>query len=99
MIRDPEPVGSELRSLPGIKDVNVVQFPTKEEPWIVLREPVDLDRLRQEFREPWLRELPQRLSGVDTEGETRQIEAGLTRHKIGHKLREVTAFANLALGV
>ena len=46
MISDPEPVGSEPRLLPGIKDVE--QFPTGKELWIVLREPVNLDRLRKQ---------------------------------------------------
>ena len=47
MISDPEPVASELRSQPGIKHVDIVQFPTGKELWVVLREPVNLDRLRK----------------------------------------------------
>lgn len=33
--------------LPGIKDVDIVQFPSGKELWVVLRNPIDLDRLRK----------------------------------------------------
>ena len=47
MIGDPEPVASALRSQRGVKDVDVVQFPLGKELWIVLRNPLDLNRLRK----------------------------------------------------
>jgi hypothetical protein len=45
MISDPEQVASTLRPLSGVKDVDVVQFPSGRELWIVLRDPINLDRL------------------------------------------------------
>jgi hypothetical protein len=47
MIGDPEPVASELRSAPGVKDVDIVQFPSGKELWVVLRDPINIDRLRR----------------------------------------------------
>jgi len=45
-LRDPELVASALRSSSGVKDVDVVQFPRGKELWVVLKNPLDLDRLR-----------------------------------------------------
>ena len=47
MIADPEPVASELRWLPGIKDVEIVQFPWGKELWVVLRDPIHIEKLRK----------------------------------------------------
>jgi hypothetical protein len=47
MIGDPEPEASVLRSAPGVKDVDVVQFPSRKELWVVLRNPINIDRLRR----------------------------------------------------
>ncbi len=47
MISNPESLLSELRLLPGVKDVDIVQFPSGKELWVVLRNPIDLDRLRK----------------------------------------------------
>jgi hypothetical protein len=47
MINDPESVATAVRSMSGVKDVDVVQFPSEKELWIVLKDPVNLDRLRQ----------------------------------------------------
>ena len=47
MINDPEPIASVLRSVPGVKDVDIVQFPSGKELWIVLRDPVNVDKLRK----------------------------------------------------
>jgi hypothetical protein len=46
MIDDPEPVASALRSAPGVKDVDVVQFPSGKELWVVLKDPINIDRLQ-----------------------------------------------------
>jgi hypothetical protein len=46
MIPDPEPVAIALRSAPGVNDVDVVQFPSGKELWVVLKDPVNIDRLR-----------------------------------------------------
>jgi hypothetical protein len=46
MIPDPEPVATALRFAPGVKDVDVVQFPSGRELWVVLKDPVNIDRLR-----------------------------------------------------
>jgi len=47
MIADPESLVSVLRSLPGIKDIDIVQFQSGKELWVVLRNPVNLDKLRK----------------------------------------------------
>ena len=47
MIDDPEPIASSLRSVPGIKDVDIVQFPSGKELWIVLKDPVNVDKLHK----------------------------------------------------
>ncbi len=47
MIADPESVASELRWLPGIKDVDIVRFPSGKELWVILREPINLEKLRK----------------------------------------------------
>lgn len=47
MIADPESVVSELRWLPGVKDVDIVQFPSGKELWVVLRDPINLDKLHK----------------------------------------------------
>jgi hypothetical protein len=46
MISDPEPVAAMLRSVPGVKDVDIVQFPSGKELWVVLKNPVEIDRLQ-----------------------------------------------------
>jgi len=45
MISDPEPIATELRFVPGVKDVDIVQFPSGKELWVVLKDPVEADRL------------------------------------------------------
>jgi len=47
MINDPEPIASVLRSVSGVKDVDIVQFPSGKELWVVLRDPVNVDKLRK----------------------------------------------------
>jgi hypothetical protein len=47
MISDPESVATALRPMSGVKDVDVVQFPSQKELWIVLKDPLNLDRLRE----------------------------------------------------
>jgi hypothetical protein len=47
MINDPESIATAVRPMSGVKDVDVVQFPSEKELWIVLKDPVNLDRLRQ----------------------------------------------------
>jgi len=46
MITDPESLVAEIREHPGVKDVDIVHFPLRKELWVVLREPVDLSKLR-----------------------------------------------------
>ena len=41
MISDPESVATALRPMSGVKDVDVVQFPSQKELWIILRDPVE----------------------------------------------------------
>lgn len=47
MISDPESVAAALRPMLGVKDVDVVKFPSQKELWVILKEPVNLDRLRK----------------------------------------------------
>lgn len=47
MISDPESIATALRPLSGVKDVDVVQFQSGKELWIVLTEPVNLSRLQK----------------------------------------------------
>jgi hypothetical protein len=45
MIIDPESLVPELRQLRGVKDVEIVGFPSRKELWVVLRDPVHTDEL------------------------------------------------------
>ena len=45
MISDPEPIASELRFVPGVKGVGIGQFPSGKELWVVLKDPVEANRL------------------------------------------------------
>ena len=47
MIADPESLVTELRFLPGIKDVDIIPLPSGKELWVTLKEPIDVDRLRK----------------------------------------------------
>jgi hypothetical protein len=46
MISDLESVGSAVRFLPGIKDIDIVKFPSGKQLWIVMGDPINLPRLR-----------------------------------------------------
>lgn len=79
MISDPESVATALRPLPGVKDVDIVQFQLGKELWIVLREPVNLNRLRRaseslgyivERRGSWVSKLPRSLAEMIWDGVT-----------------------------
>ena len=79
MISDPESVATALRPLPGVKDVDIVQFQLGKELWIVLREPVNLNRLRRaseslgyivERRGSWASKLPRSLAEMIWDGVT-----------------------------
>lgn len=45
MLEDPESVARTLRPLSGVKDVDIVGFPSGKELWVTLRSPIDLERL------------------------------------------------------
>jgi len=47
MIADPESLVTELRFLPGIKDVDIIPLPSGKELWVTLKEPIDVNRLRK----------------------------------------------------
>jgi hypothetical protein len=47
MIADPESLAPELRLLRGVKDVEIVGFPSGKELWVVLRDPIDTDGLQR----------------------------------------------------
>jgi hypothetical protein len=77
MIGDPESVASALRSLSGIKDVDIVLFPSGKELWVVLRDPINLDRLRKTSeslgyivarRGSWVSKLPRSLAEMIWDG-------------------------------
>lgn len=77
MIGDPESAASALRSVSGIKDVDIVLFPSGKELWVVLRDPVNLDRLRNASeslgyivarRGSWVSKLPRSLAEMIWDG-------------------------------
>ena len=77
MTGDPETVASALRSLSGIKDVDIVQFRSGKELWVVLRGPINLDRLRKiseslgyivARRGSWVSKLPRSLAEMIWDG-------------------------------
>lgn len=79
MISDPESIAAALRPLSGVKDVDIVQFQPGKELWIVLREPVNLTRLRRasgslsyivERRGSWVSKLPRSLAEMIWDGVT-----------------------------
>jgi hypothetical protein len=47
MITDPESLVPELRQLRGVKDVEIVGFPSGKELWVVLGDPIDTDGLHR----------------------------------------------------
>jgi hypothetical protein len=47
MIADLESHAAELRFLPGIKDVDIVPFPSGKELWVILSHPIELDKLQK----------------------------------------------------
>ena len=47
MITDPESSVQELRSQPAVKHVDIPQFPSGKELWIVLRDPINLEKLEK----------------------------------------------------
>jgi len=77
MSGDPESAASALRSFSGIKDVDIVQFPSGKELWVVLRGPINLDRLRKiseslgyivARRGLWVSKLPRSLAEMIWDG-------------------------------
>ena len=79
MISDPESVATALRPMSGVKDVDIVQFPSQKELWIILRDPVNLDRLRKASerlgyivakRGSWASMLPRSLAEMIWDGVT-----------------------------
>jgi hypothetical protein len=96
MIGDPESVAVALRSVSGVKDVDVVQFPSGKELWIVLRDPVDLDRLREASerlgyvvarRGSWASMLPRSLAEMIWDG----VLYVVTKHTRVHGKEECAA--------
>jgi hypothetical protein len=47
MIADPESLAGELRFLAGVKDVDIVQFSSRKELWVVLRDPINIERFQK----------------------------------------------------
>jgi len=77
MLGDPESVAPTLRSLSGVKDVDIVEFPSGKELWVVLRDPINLDRLvgisnRFDYvvasRGGWISKLPRSLAEMIWDG-------------------------------
>jgi hypothetical protein len=85
MIGDLESAASALRSVSGIKDVDIVLFPSGKELWVVLRDPINLDRLRKTSeslgyivarRGSWVSKLPRSLAEMIWDG----VMYVVTRH-------------------
>jgi len=79
MLGDPESIAPTLRSQSGVKDVDIVEFPTGKELWVVLREPINLDRLGAisdsmgymvTKRGEWISKLPRSLAEMIWDGLT-----------------------------
>ena len=79
MISDPESIATALRPLSGVKDVDIVRLQPGKELWVVLREPVNLNRLRTtseslgyivERRGSWVSKLPRSLAEMIWDGVT-----------------------------
>jgi hypothetical protein len=77
MISDPESVATALRPMSGVKDVDIVQFPSGKELWVVLSDPVNFDRLREASerlgyvvarRDSWASMLPRSLAEMIWDG-------------------------------
>ena len=85
MIGDPESIATALRPVSGVKDVDVVQFPSGKELWVVLKDPVNLDRLREASehfgyvvarRGSWASMLPRSLAEMIWDG----VSCVVTKH-------------------
>lgn len=96
MISDPESVASTLRPLPGIKDIDIVQFPSGKELWVVMRDSMNLSRLRKTSeslgyivarRGSWVSKLPRSLAEMIWDGVTYVI----TKHTHAPGKQEFTA--------
>jgi hypothetical protein len=105
MIGDPESVAVALRSVSGVKDVDVVQFPSGKELWIVLKDPVDLDRLREASerlgyivarRGSWASMLPRSLAEMIWDGVMYVVDK--QTHVRGKKECAARIMKNLATG-
>jgi hypothetical protein len=90
MITDPEAFVSELRRLRGVKDVEIVEFQSGKELWVVLRDPIDivaLERISAAFHYTVVKsgslpsKLPRSLAEMIWDGTTHVI----TRHPHGWK--------------
>ena len=47
MIANPESLVAELRAFPEVKDLDILELSSGKELWVVLRNPIDLDKLRK----------------------------------------------------
>jgi hypothetical protein len=90
MITDPEAFVSELRRLRGVKDVEIVEFQSGKELWVVLRDPIDigaLERISASFHYNVVKsgslpsKLPRSLAEMIWDGTTHVV----TRHPQGWK--------------
>ncbi len=85
MLGDPESVARTLRPLAGVKDLDIVGFPSGKELWVTLGDPVDIDRLAEVSdhlgftvvrRGVWVSKLPRSLAELIWDGLTYVV----TRH-------------------
>jgi hypothetical protein len=92
MTENPESAAAELRGHPGIKDVDVVQFPSRKELWVVLREPVNVGRLQRASadlgftvatRGSFASKLPRSLAEMIWDGVTHEVRGSGGRTRLG----------------
>jgi len=90
MIADPESVATELRRLPGVKDIDIVAFPWGKELWVILSDPINITKLRKAsassghkvVKSGWLpSKLPRSLAEMIWDGTTHVV----TKHPHGWK--------------
>lgn len=90
MIADPESVATELRRLPGVKDIDIVAFPSGKELWVILSDTINIDKLRtasassgyKVVKSGWLpSKLPRSLAEMIWDGTTHVV----TKHPHGWK--------------
>ena len=107
MLGDPESVARTLRPLAGVKDIDIVGFPSGKELWVILRNPIDLAKLARVSdqlgftvarRGAWVSKLPRSLAELIWDGLTYVISRHTHapgKHKPAAKITKDLATGNM----